>query len=50
VGSVAVDINFGEHIKLDIVTSSKLLDLSISSRFLGTELIARKSENFKTLD
>jgi len=49
VGAGPVDIDFTEHIKGGSFGSCKLLDFSVGSRFLTTELVAREGKDPQTV-
>jgi hypothetical protein len=49
-GPVAVDLDFGEHRKIDVVLRlGEFQDLGVGSGLLGAELVARKGENREAL-
>jgi len=49
VGISSINIDLTEHVKSDIVLGCcKLLDLSLSTRFLTTKLVARKPQDSQT--
>lgn len=48
-GVGAIHINLGEHWELGSIAFSELLDISIATRLLPTELVAGESQNFKAL-
>lgn len=46
---IAINLYFREHLEFDIILVDELANFFLGSWFLFTELVARKSKNFKAL-